>query len=106
VIPLNSAAKFGLVHSDGSSLYHTVEDILNAPSQPPIVAATATYEGEDHKSSVSKNEVLVVQGATKGAGKKFKFNRPTLLKVYSITKGMEKLLAKEVCGKFTTEPFR
>ena len=104
VIPLNSAAKFGLVQGQGSKVYNTVEDLLNAPSPPVIVAVKAGYVGDDPKTSVAKNEVLIVQGAAKEGGR-FKLNRQTMLKTFSITKNEEKLLPKEVFGKFTTEPF-
>ncbi len=105
IIPLNSAAKFGLVQNRHEKMYNTVEDLFNAPSLPAIVSVQAGYVGDDPKTSVNKNELLIVHGITKGAGGRFKISRQNFLKVYSITKGEEKLLPKEVFGKFTTEPF-
>lgn len=105
MIPLNSAAKFGLIHESGTRLYNTVEDIMNATVLPKIVAVRAGYVGNDGKaSSVIRNEILVVRGMVKASGR-YKIGRATMLKVFSITNNMEKILSKEVFGKFSTDPF-
>ena len=103
VIPVNSVAKFGLIQEQGIRIYSTVEDIMNASVLPQIVAARAGYVG-DNNNSVLRNEILVIQGVVK-AGGKFKIGRSTMLKVFSITNNVEKILSKEVFGKFTTDPF-
>ena len=103
VIPINSAAKFGLIQEQGIRIFSTVEDIMNASVLPQIVAARAGYVG-DNNNSVLRNEILVIQGVVK-AGGKFKIGRSAMLKVFSITNNVEKILSKEVFGKFTTDPF-
>ncbi len=102
VIPLNSATKFGLLYEEGIVEFGTVEEILNAKILPQVVCARTGYVGNNDSSSVSRFEVLIVTGVEKG-----RFRRKAgSLKVYSVTKNMDKTLSKEVYGKFTTDPFK
>lgn len=103
IIPLNSATKFGLMYTHSTQTFSTVEDLMNARPMPHVVCATANYVGNSEDSSVARNEVLVVRGVEKGARIR---RRPDKLKVFSITKAVEKSLTKDVCGKFTADPYK
>lgn len=102
VVPLNSSAKFGVIYEGGSTVFGTVEDMMNAPSLPRVVSVGTGYVGNTSDSSVCKHELLVVQGLEKTG--RFRRKAATL-KVFSISKNMEKNLTKEVYGKFSTDPF-
>lgn len=103
VIPLNSATKFGLMYPGSSQTFGTVDDIMNSRPLPRVVCATANYIGNTDESSVTRNEVLVIKSVEKGGRLR---RKPTTLKVFSVTKNIEKSLAKEVYGKFTADPYK
>ena len=83
--------------------FSTVEDILNAKILPRVVCARAGYVGNNESMSVTRHEVLIITGVEKGGV----FRRKAgAIKAYSVTKNMEKILNKDVFGKFTTDPFK
>ncbi len=76
---------------------------MKASVLPKVVCAQAGYVGDDEASSIHRHEVLVVKEVDTG-GRFIRFKSSTL-KVYSVTKEMDKVLAKDVFGKFSTDPF-
>ena len=104
-VPFNSAARFGIIceRNDGSQpmTFETVGDIMAAVPLPKVVCAKRAYRGSDNKSSVKKDEVLVIQGVQKG---RFGLGKNTL-KVSSVNTWEEKILQRECVGHFTTDPY-
>ena len=100
---MNSATKFGLIYKKDSPVFKSVEDIINAAVLPKVVCADATFVGNNEASSVHRYEILAIREVEKASKLR---RRPASLKVYSITKNMEKVLTKEVFGKFSTDPSR
>lgn len=102
-VPLNSSAKFGLIYEQGTQVFGSVEELMNAKPLPRVVSVGTGYVGNTTESSVHRYEVLVLKGVEKGG----MFRRkPPILKVFSVTKNIEKSLMKDVYGKFSTNPFR
>ena len=103
-VPLNSATKFGIIYGNGEpKTFNTVDEIMNANPLPKVVCAEASYVGNNEASSVHRHEILAVKEVDKGG--RFRF-RSSMLKMFSITKNMDKSLAKDVFGKFSTDPFK
>ena len=102
IVPLNSAAQFGIVYGQGGhgsmpAIFTTAEDVMAADLLPRVVCATRSYRGAKLKSSVDAGEVLIVQGIHKPESSK-------ALLAFSITTAQEKKLKKECAGFFTTDP--
>ena len=100
ILPLTAASEFGLAqdrrwnNSEGTG-FETVRDILDAAILPKVVCARKSVRGNNAKSSVEMNEILIIQKV-----KKMK----KVLKVYSITAGMKKCFSSKCEGLFTTTP--
>ena len=101
ILPLTAATEFGIACASGNGSsteraeFEVVGDILDTPKLPKILCARRSFKGNDAKSSVEVNEVLVVKSV-----KKMK----KILKVYSITAKMKKYLSAKCKGHFTTAP--
>ena len=100
-VPLYSAAKFGIVHTSTKQTFASVGEIMDAVPVPKVVVARTGFDGGDQKSSVKRNEVLVITEVHKP---KFVHGK-SWLKVFSVTKSEEKKLLRECEAKFTTDPY-
>ena len=100
-IPVNSAAKFGLIPpGDVAATYNSVEEILSAPQLPKVVAVRNKYVNAEENFSLRKSEVLLVRGIVKG-----KFGRGKVaLRVFSTSSYGELVLPKSCNATFTTDP--
>ena len=108
-IPLNSSLQFGLVQSDDASLqkeyenriYEKVSDLLTLSSLPRVVCATKNIKGNDEKSSLSAEEILVIKRVFKPKllGKKS-------LEVLSLKTQSVKILSSDCEGYFSVSPYR
>ena len=106
IVPFNSAARFGIIYrggtaSRGPKVFDTVSEVMAAVPLPKVLCTKCSYYGSDSKSSVGKDEVLIVQGVHKV---KLGFGR-SMLKVMSMAKREEKSLPKDCIGQFTTDPY-
>jgi len=106
IVPFNSAARFGILYrgtvaSRGPERFETVGEVMAAVPLPKVICAKCSYHGSDSRSSVRKDEVLVVHGIHRG---KLGFGR-SMLKVMSVAKREEKLLQRDCIGQFTTDPY-
>ena len=100
-IPLYSAVKFGVVYKNAATrVFNSVQDIMDAVPLPKVVTATSNYVSANPKSSVQKNEVLVI---TKVKKPKFGHGKSSL-KAFSVTLSKKKKLAQACDVKFTTKP--
>ena len=100
-VPLYSSAKFGIVYNSRKQTFASVGEIMDAVPVPKVVAARTGFDGGHPKSSVKRNEVLVITEVHKP-----KFAHGTSwLKVFSLTKSEEKKLFRECEAKFTTDPY-
>ncbi|XP_064390595.1 uncharacterized protein LOC135338393 isoform X2 [Halichondria panicea] len=99
ILPLNSACKFGLYYQKGTRYFDTVEDVMKASPLPSVIAAQCSHSSGNEKTSVSRLEILVVKGVSKG-----RIGRKSILNVFSISKRQDKQLTKEIVGRFTTDP--
>lgn len=105
-IPLNSAVQFGPIfdpnHDPKEAMhgftFERISDVIAQKTLPKVIRATKAHTSSDCKSSVEQDEVFVVQKAVHTAMKK------EALKVYSITKGEERLLEGDCLGGFSTDP--
>lgn len=100
ILPLTAVSEFGITHASQWSNsecteFETIKDILDAAILPRVVCARRSFQGNNAKSSVEINEILIIQKAKK-------MNK--VLKVYSITAGMKKCLSSKCKGLFTTTP--
>ena len=100
-VPLYSSAKFGIIWYSTKQTFASVGDIMDAIPVPKVVAATSVFDGGDPKSSVKRNEVLVITEVHKP---KFAHGK-SWLNVFSVTKSEEKKLLRECEAKFTTDPY-
>ena len=106
-VPLNSAIQFGLVYNPHNLLdqalqgkmFKSVGDMVAMHSLPKVICATTQYEGANASSSVEKNEILIVKSV-----KRPKVLGTPQLRVYSVTKGENKILPTHCTGNFTTRP--
>lgn len=97
-VPVNSALRFGLVHEKTTSLYESVEGLMNAATLPKVVCVLHKYV--DEKFALHKNEILLVKDIMKpklGRGK-------SLLRVFSMSTFKEILLPKDCHTQFSTDP--
>ena len=102
-VPLYSSAKFGIVYNSTKQTFASVGEIMDAVPVPKVVAARTGFDGGDPKSSVKRNEVLVI---TDPEVHKLKFvHGKSWLKVFSVTKSEEKKLLRECGAKFTTDSY-
>ena len=107
-IPLNSSLQFGLVQSDDASLqkeyenrvYEKVSDLLTLSSLPRLVCATKNIKGNDEKSSLCAEEILVIKRVFKPKllGKKS-------LEVLSLKTQSVKILSSDCEGYFSVSPY-
>ena len=94
ILQQDDKSEFGIVYDRNKEVvFQTIQDILNYSNPPNIICALQPFKGKDAKSSVEKNEVLVVRSNTKRH-----------LKAYSITAKMKKKLSATCTGCFTTAP--
>lgn len=103
-IPLNSLAKFGLIHDERNEcmMFDTVEELLYAKPRPKVVAVKNKYVSQDGKVSLKKNEVLIIRDLIRA-----KIGRSKVaLKFYSLIQQKEVVLHKEHDVQFTTNPYR
>ena len=110
IIPVNSAVQFGYINPSDSNARHRslayksfpkVSDLmaLSAAEMPKVVCAQKEFKGQNKKSSLEQNEVLLIiqTQRNKLSGKKY-------LKVYSFLTKSRKTLPAECCAQFTTNP--
>ena len=72
-IPLNSAIEFGLVYNPNDNrseainglIFEKISDITAAHTPPKVFCALKAFRGEDEKSSVYDNEVLIMKQVLK-----------------------------------------
>ena len=100
-VPLYSSAKFGIVYNSTKQTFASVGEIMDAVPVPKVVAARTGFDGSHPKSSVKRNEVIVITEVHKP---KF-IHGKSWLKVFSLTKSEEKKLFRECEAKFTTDPY-
>jgi len=105
-IPLNSAATFGPIFDPNHDLkeakrgftFERISNVIEQKSLPKAIRATKVHTSSDCKSSVEQDEVFVVQKTVPTSMSK------KALKVYSITKGEERVLEGDCLGGFSTDP--
>ena len=106
-IPLNSAVKFAPIFDPNHDskeamrgfMFEQISNVTEQKSLPKVIRATKTHTSSDCKSSVEQDEVFIVQKAVHTAMSK------KALKVYSITKGEERILEGDCLGGFSTDPY-
>ena len=106
-VPIESSMKFGLVFNLSSNYdeglcgytFRTVSDLTSLSILPRIVCTVRAYEGNDARSSVQENEILVIQQALKSM-----FRGRRGIKVFSLLTKMEKVLPEECDVGFSTNP--
>ena len=90
-IPFNSSISFGLVYNPFNKpiqsfkqyFFTSVADIISCKCPPQIIRATKEFNGNDPKTSIKKEEILVVKKICRN-GKK----RKQHLRVHSLLTGM------------------
>ena len=100
-IPVNSSAKFGLIHDkkNHSKVYETVEEILYVKPLPKVIAVKNVYV--DDVFSLTKNEILIVKDVVRA-----RFGRSKIsLRVYSLLSRKELILPKDCDAQFTINPY-
>ena len=104
-IPVNSAAKFGVIHekkSKGFKIYESVENMLSAKKLPKVVAVMNKYIINSDGLSLNKNEVLIIKEVVSA---RVKFGRSkSELRVFSMLSHKQLVLPKECDAGFTTDP--
>ena len=106
-VPLESSTKFGLVFNLSSNYdeglcgytFRTVSDLTSLSTLPRVVCTVKAFEGNDSKSSVQQNEILVVQQALKSV-----FRGKRGIKVYSLLTRTEKILPEDCDAGLSTNP--
>ena len=106
-VPLESMMKFGLVFNLSSNYdeglcgytFRTVSDLTSLSILPRVVCTVRALKGNDARSSVQENEILVVQQAIKSM-----FRGKRGIKVYSVTANIEKVLPEDCDVGFSTNP--
>ncbi len=101
MIPLNSAVEIGLLYNPNNTLeeatcgvsFPAVSDIVSKDHLPKVIRVMATYSTDDVKSSVEKDEILIVDRVVRTG-----LRRRPLLKVFSIHKNCEKMLSEDCTG--------
>ena len=107
-IPLNSAIEFGMVYDPNNNhseavnglTFGKVSEIIGLPIPPKVFCALEAFQGEDEKSTLFDDEILVVKQVLKS-----RFKSKRALKVYSLLTQSEKLLQEDCSGRFTTQPY-
>ena len=107
-IPLNSAIEFGMVYDPNNNhseavnglTFTKLSEIIAFPTPPKVFCALKAFRGEDEKSTLYDNEILVVKQVLKS-----RFKSKRALKVYSLLTQSEKLLPEDCTGQFTTQPY-
>lgn len=106
-VPIKSSMKFGLVFNLSSNYdeglcgytFKTVSDLTSLSILPKIVCTTKAHEGNDARTSVQENEILIIQQALKSM-----FRGKRGIKVYSLQTKTEKVLPEECDVGFSTNP--
>ena len=106
-VPIESSMKFGLVFNLSSNydeglcgyVFKTVSDLTSLSILPKVVCTMRAYEGNDARTSVQENEILVIQQALKSM---FKGKRG--IKVYSLRMKTEMVLPEDCDVGFSTNP--
>lgn len=106
-VPVESATKFGLIFNLSSNYdeglcgytFRTVSDLTSLSILPRIVCTVKAFEGNDGRSSVQENEILVIQQALKSM-----FRGKRGIKVYSLLTKSEKVLPEDCDVGFSTNP--
>ena len=105
LVPVNSSVPFGLVYDPNMNpmeaqqgiQFQKVSDLMALDKLPPVVRVRKGHSGSSMESSVSPNELLILQKVKKGIlGKQ--------LKAFSLTTGTEKTLPENCIGHFSTKP--
>ncbi len=101
-LPLNSAAKFGLIFTSAGSMY-SVNDLHNAKILPPVVAVMSDYSGSYIESTFQENEILI---PIKAVTRKIGANQTKVIKVFSINECKRKYIPSphECDVLFSTNP--
>ena len=113
-IPLNLPIEFCLLYDPENNLAKTVRgytfervsDLMSASPRPRLVCAHATWEGKASSAkgaprvTIDDREVLVVGEVVPPAKKKNKRH----LRMYSITRQVEKVIPEDCVGNFCTKP--
>ena len=106
-IPLNSAIEFGMVYDPNNNhseavnglTFTKLSEIIALPTPPKVFCVLKAFRGDDEKSTLYDNEILVVKQVLKS-----RFKSKRALKVYSLLAQSEKLLPEDCTGQFTTQP--
>lgn len=98
-LPLHSSARFGVIGTLAQAC--SVYDLLSVKPQPPIVAVSDRYIGSSSEFSLSKNEVLILDGVLQ---KSDGFHKVTALKAFSITDSKQKFITGKCNVLFSTDP--
>ena len=108
-IPLNSAIEFGLLYEpkegrkptdiEEGMVFNSVADILAQQEIPKVVGVLKSWRGEDGKSTLLANEVLLIRSVQRSM-----FKSKKGLKAYSVTTKSDKFLPEDCTTEFTTEP--
>ena len=106
-VPLESTMKFGLVFNLSSNYdeglcgytFRTVSDLTSLAVLPRVVCTLKAFEGNDARSSVQENEILVIKQALKSL-----FRGKRGIKVYSLLMKTEKVLPEDCDVGFSTNP--
>ena len=102
IVPLNSAAKFGLIYDEQNEdiVFGTVEELLYAKPHPKVIAVKNKYVSPDGKVSLKKKDVLIIREVIRA-----KIGRSKIaLKFFSVSTHKEIVLHKEHDVQFTTSP--
>lgn len=90
-VPFNSAISFGLIYNPFNEPIHAVRqysftsagEIITSKYPPRIIRATKEFKGRDPKSSVFKDEILIVKRINQNRKK-----RKECIRVHSILTGV------------------
>ena len=99
-IPLYSSLRFGLIYepTNETKTFSSINEILSAKPLPKVVVALEQYDGRSEKTSLSPNDLLVIQSVNKHGIRK------SSLKAYCVTSSTKKDLQSECAVRFTTDP--
>ena len=82
------------------STFTKVSEIIALPTPPKVFCVLKAFRGDDEKSTLYDNEILVVKQVLKS-----RLKSKRALKVYSLLAQSEKLLPEDCTGQFTTQPY-
>ena len=82
-VPFNSAISFGLIYNPFNEPIHAVRqysftsagEIITSKCPPRIIRATKEFKGRDSKSSVFKDEILIVKRINQNRKKRKEYIR-------------------------------